>query len=357
MGKRNCMLRVERVALNTRRGLQIARSQISVLSSGSMQRGRAPVLRLSYRKNRRRAPARRNPAPRNGVSLPSENLASPGINLRTPFDHSSPMPGSATIANEAKSWTPIPDPGDRYSSGIPDFDRLLGGGFKRGSLALFEMDETVGQDDLDLLLFPTILNLLYQSRGVVAVLPSVDSPHDFRARMSRFVTRRRFDNRVRVVDYTGEDEGLAYVVSLKGMNPNPKRVGTPNWSSNPKVIQEDVRKMQAAERAAQGNRKKSYLELNSIEVADTLAGGEAASRMFFYGVKRARSTGNLVIGLLTPGVECAAVIRRMADAKFKLHRDEVGLIIRGLRPSFPSYLVSEDHPAGPPHVAFVPRPP
>ncbi|MFZ1023722.1 MAG: gas vesicle protein GvpD basic region 2 domain-containing protein [Thermoplasmata archaeon] len=266
------------------------------------------------------------------------------------------MHGRVRIVKEAKSWTPIPDPEDRYSSGIPDFDRLLGGGFQRGSLALFEMDETVGQDDLDLLLFPTILNLLYQSRGVIAVLPSADSPHDFRTRMSRFVTRRRFDNRVRVVDYTGEDEGPAYVVSLKGMQSNPKRVGKPNWSSNPKVIQEDVTKMRAAERAAQGNRKKSYLELNAIEVADTLAGGEAASRMFFFGVKRARSERNLVIGLLTPGVECAAVIRRMADTKFALHRDEVGLVIRGLRPSFPSYVVSGDHPAGPPHVAFVPRP-
>jgi len=263
------------------------------------------------------------------------------------------MRRTPTNGRKPGGWDAIPDPEGLYSTGIPDFDRILGGGFKRGSLALFEMDETVGQEDLDLLLFPTILNLLYQSRGVIAVLPSADSPHSFRSRMSRFVTRRRFDNRVRVVDYVGEDEGPAYVVSLKGFHFDPKHAR----AKNPKTVAADMAKMEAAEKAAQGHRRKSFLELNAIEVADTLAGGAEASRMFLYGVKRARSVGNLVIGLLSPGVQCAPVVRRMADTKFSLHRDPVGLIIRGLRPSFPTYVVTEDQAAGPPHAVFIPRPP
>jgi hypothetical protein len=262
------------------------------------------------------------------------------------------MPTPRPAMGQDGSWTPIPDPEGPYSSGIPDFDRLLGGGFRRGSMALFEMDETVGREDLDLLLFPTILNLLYHSRGVIAVLPSGDSPHEFRARMTRHVTRRRFDSRVRVVDYIGEDEGPAYVVNLKGMRPGAERRGAPT----PKIVDADMKKMISAEKAAQGHRKKTFLELNAIEVADTLVGGEKASRMFFYGVKRGRAVGNIVIGLLSPGVSCAPVVRRMADTRFALHRDEVGLIIRGLRPSFPNYVVSGDLAAGPPHVAFVPRP-
>jgi hypothetical protein len=263
------------------------------------------------------------------------------------------MPGPTKSAKEVENWTPIPDPEGYFSTGIPDLDRLLGGGFKRGSLALLEMDETVGQEDLDLLLFPTILNLLHQSRGVIAVLPSADSPRAFRTRLLRYVTRRRFDSRVRVVDYVGEDEGAAYVVNVKGLRIDAKHRGAPG----PKEIASDFAKMEAAEKAAQGRRKKAFLELNAFEVIDTLAGGEAASRMFYYGVKRARNVGNLVIGLLGPGVQCAAVVRRMADIKLALHRDETGLIIRGVRPSFQSHVVTGDLAAGPPHVAFVPRPP
>ncbi|HXW66573.1 MAG TPA: gas vesicle protein GvpD basic region 2 domain-containing protein [Thermoplasmata archaeon] len=247
-------------------------------------------------------------------------------------------------ASEDEQWSPLTDPDGRFSSGVPDFDRLLGGGFARGSLALFTMDETVGLDDLDLLLLPTYLNFLYQSRGILAVLPSRDSPHDFRARLTRYATRRRFDTRVRVIDYIGEDHGLSYVANLADAEANPL---------SRKVA---IQKVVAAERAVRGQRQRPFIELNAFEVFDTLMGSEKALKMFYYGIKRARHLGNLVIGLLGPGVGCAAGVRRMSDAEFVLHRDEVGLVVRGARPPFPSCVVTVDPVAGPPHVAFVPRP-
>lgn len=249
------------------------------------------------------------------------------------------MSASGKVAEKENGWKPIPDPADRYSSGIADFDRLLGGGLQRGSLALFGMDETVGLEDLDLLLFPTFLNMLYQSRGMIAMLPSRDSPHDFRARLTRYVTRRRFDSRVRVVDYVGEDEGLSYVVNL-------------NFKGRDKA----TAKMVEAERIVRGERKKTFIELTAFEIFETLLGVDGAMRLFFQGIKRARQMGNLAIGLLGPGLGCAAGVRRMADTEFTLHRNEVGLIIRGVRPSFSSYVVIRDVHAGAPHVAFVPQP-
>jgi len=258
------------------------------------------------------------------------------------------MSGRAKNVPTANGWKPVPDPEGRYSTGIPDFDRLLGGGYRRGSMALFTMDETVGTDDLDLLLFPTYLNFLYQSRGILGILPSRDSPHGFRERMTRFVTRRRFDSRVRICDYVGEDEKSPYVVALK--------VEDPEGKPNPKNRERAVAKVVTAEKSVQGNRGKTFLELTAFEVFDTLCGSERATKMFFFGVKRARQTGNLVVGLLGPGLGCAPGVRRMADTEFELHRDEIGLIVRGVRPSFSSYVVTSDLSAGLPHVAFVPRP-
>ncbi len=165
------------------------------------------------------------------------------------------------------------------------------------------------------------------------------------------MTRRRFDSRVRVVDYVGEDEGLSYVVN------NRRRIAEANpRPATPKERQVALAKMVAAERVAQGGRKRPFVELVAFEVFETLMGADKAMPLFYYGVKRSRKFGNLALGLLGPGLACAAGVRRMADTEFELHRDEVGLIVRGVRPSFTDRVVTADLSAGPPHVAFVPRP-
>jgi hypothetical protein len=251
----------------------------------------------------------------------------------------------------ATGWTPRSDPPGRYSTGIPDLDRLMGGGFQRGSLALVTTDESVGTEDLDLLLFPTYLNFLYQSRGVIGILPSRDSPHAFRGRMTRFVTRRRFDSRVRLVDYVGEDEGAPYVVNVRSSRPEAGSRPPP-----PKERTAAISKMVEAERVVRGNRQKPFLELTAFEVFETLMGAEPAMRLFYHGAKRSRELGNLAVGILGPGLGSAAGVRRMADTELALHRDEVGLTVKGIRPSFPNHVVTTDRSLGPPHVAFVPRP-
>ena len=253
-------------------------------------------------------------------------------------------------SRRSTGWSALRDPDGQFSSGIPDLDRVIGGGFRQGSFALLDLDETVDTADLDLLLFPTILNMLYHSRGVITVLPSRDSPAAFRARLTEYVTRRRFDARVRIVDYVGEAARAPYVVHLQ-----VPRSGGGDAKARA-ATQREVAKMVAAEAAVQGGRKKAYLELSAFEIPDTEVGPEVTARMVFHGVKRSREAGNLVVGLLAPGVGASAAIRRMADTELALHREDVGLTVRGLRPRFGTHLVLPDPSLGPPHVVLVPGP-
>jgi gas vesicle operon resressor len=249
------------------------------------------------------------------------------------------------------SWSPTPDTADRFSSGIPQFDRLMGGGFPRGGLALFEVDHSVGPADRSLLLTPTLLNFLYQSRGVLAVLSSRESPNGFRTDLTRWVSRRRFDTRVRVVVYAGgEDAETPYVVDL---SKSLRAMKAPRAAQN-KNRDESMKKMQVAEVAVKGARKKPFLEMVSFEIADVLFGAEIAGRMFFHGVKRARMVGNLVVGILRPGVGCAEAVRGMADVTLGLQRTELGVTVRGIQPTFPPHLVVVDSKLGAPHVVFLP---
>jgi GvpD gas vesicle protein len=253
------------------------------------------------------------------------------------------MARQARAEPDANGWTALDDPDGSYSTGISDFDRLLGGGYRRGSLALFSVDESVDTADLGRILDPTFLNFLHHSRGIIAVLPARESPAGFRERVTRYTTRRRFDSRVRVVDYVGEAEPAPYVVPLVGVNDRRK-------------APEMMRRMAAAEKAAQGIRQKSFLELNAFEVMETVAGAETAARMFLFGIKRARAVSNLVIGILRPGLRTADAVRAMADVEFALRRDEVGLTLRGVRPKFPAHVVTADPVRGAPFVRFVPGP-
>jgi GvpD gas vesicle protein len=261
------------------------------------------------------------------------------------------MRASSSRPRAVDGWSPIPDPDGRFSTGIPDLDQLVGGGFRRGTSVLLSHDDTVGIEELDLVLFPMLLNMLYRSRGMIAVLPARDSPHGFRARLTRYVTRRRFDSRVRVCDYVGEDEGAPYVVTMKS-----KSVDFDRRVPDGKERSAALAKMVAAERVAQGSGRKPFVELTAFEVFETLLGASVAMKMYYYALKRTRTLGNLGIGILGPGLQCAAGVRRMVDAEVDLHCEDVGLIVRGIRPAFTSRVVSVDPHAGPPHVALVPRP-
>ena len=88
-------------------------------------------------------------------------------------------PAAGAAAN-AGPWKPVADPERYYSTGIPDFDKLLGGGLRRGSFNAFEVDVNVGVDDYYMLFTPTFLNFLTQGRGMIAVLAAGESPDKLR---------------------------------------------------------------------------------------------------------------------------------------------------------------------------------
>ncbi len=245
------------------------------------------------------------------------------------------------------TWDVVPDTDGRFSTGTRDFDRILDGGFRRGSFALFNVDSNIGPPELNLLLAPTWLNFLHQSRGLLAVLPARDSPAEFRRYALQFTTRRLFDSRVRIVDYIGEADPAPYVVPLREAN----RAKAPA-----KDRQVAMGRMADAEKAVAGARGRPFLEMNALEVMDTLVGPETASRMLFHGIKRTRAVGNLGVAIARPGLGCVETARGLVDYEFQLTRSSLGLEIRGRRPEFPPHLVVPDRRHGPPRLEFVPPP-
>lgn len=242
------------------------------------------------------------------------------------------------------AWEPSEEPPGRFSSGIPELDRRLGGGFRCGSFALFELDPGVTVPDLDLVLRPLYLNFLGRSRGILAVLPASDTPHEFRLRLTEHASPERFDRRVRIVEYARRSVDRPYVVNLAGLFDGP----------SPAEQRRGIARMVESDRAVRGPRGGPILEVYGFDAMEAAFGAERAARMFLLGAGRSREAGNLVVGLLAPGLASAGSVRPAADTVLRLSHGGAGLELRGEAPAFPPHGVVRDPARGAPHVALIP---
>ena len=234
-------------------------------------------------------------------------------------------------------WKPTGDPERYYSTGIPDFDALLGGGFRRGSFNAFEVDVNVGIDDYYMLFTPTFLNFLTQGRGIIAVLAAGESHEKLRETIARHTAPNVFDTRVRIADYTANETEEVYIVPMA-------RFGR----------DEAMRAMVTAEKAARGPEQKPFLEYTAFDTLESLMGDQVAIRMYFHGVQRTKLVGNLGIGLLKPGLLVSSEILNMMDTYFRVINIDNAPCIYGIRPRTTIYSISIDTEKGAPSAKLTP---
>ena len=235
------------------------------------------------------------------------------------------------------AWKPVSDPERHYSTGIPDFDRLLGGGFRRGSFNAFEVDVNVGIDDYYMLFTPTFLNFLSQGRGIIAVLAAGESPEKLRETLVRHVPSNHFDTRVRIPDYTANETEDPYILPMA-------RFGR----------DEAMRAMVTAEKAVAGPDRKPFVEYTAFDTFESLMGDQVAIRMYFQGVSRTKHVGNLGIGLLKPGLLVSSEILNMMDTYFRIINIDNAPCIYGIRPRTTIYAISPDPEKGAPLAVLTP---
>ncbi len=241
------------------------------------------------------------------------------------------------VAGQSQVWRPVPDPERFYSSGVPDFDALLGGGFRRGSFNAFEVDVNVGIDDYYMLFTPTFLNFLTQARGIMAVLAAGESHEKLRETLVRHTPANVFETRVRIADYTANETEESYIVPMA-------RFGR----------DEAMRAMVTAEKAARGPEQKPFLEYTAFDTLESLMGDQVAIRMYFHGVQRTKLIGNLGIGLLKPGLLVSSEILNMMDTYFLIINIDNAPCIYGIRPRTTIYSISPDPEKGAPHARLTP---
>jgi hypothetical protein len=92
----------------------------------------------------------------------------------------------------------------------------------------------------------------------------------------------------------------------------------------------------------------------AFDTLESLMGDQAAIRLYFHGVQRAKLVGNLGIGLLKPGLLASSEILNMMDSYFRIINIDNAPCIYGIRPRTTIYSLSFDEEKGPPYTRLTP---
>ena len=118
-----------------------------------------------------------------------------------------------------KRWEPIPDRDGLLSTGSPDLDEILGGGFPRGTYAVLEVATNVTIAEMRMVSRGIALNFMSQKRGVMMIpSPGVDS-RNIKQSFAPYVTPETFNDYMRISEQVeGSPTGAAakppYVIPI-----------------------------------------------------------------------------------------------------------------------------------------------
>ncbi|MBS7640688.1 MAG: ATPase domain-containing protein [Candidatus Bathyarchaeia archaeon] len=227
-----------------------------------------------------------------------------------------------------RRFEPQPDTERCFSTGSPDLDKMLGGGYQRGSTVLLEIDEHISSFHCHLLVTPTDHNFLVQGRGVIGI-PSRGVDHNLIVRWFEDggITRDEINRllRICVKEYHGLKPEL-YIVTFKGED----------------ILDDYARYIRAEEELME----KTGQPVLSIVGVDTLVD--------IYGVKRTvsflrdcatrvRETNGLSIFILKPGYpRLAKILGALADIHLSVMRKHGSILVCGIKPRTNFYVLEMD---------------
>lgn len=233
-------------------------------------------------------------------------------------------------------WKPIPDTERHFSTGCEDLDELLGGGFRKGALNLFEEQFDVSRSAEGYLWRCCFFNFLAQKRGVVLVAGEGVSPQKVKELSVPFVGEETWDTYVRIGVYGIEDADEPYIVPVKGTA--EERFGT--WK---KVVQEL--------RERNGKPIQDYTALDTLEFH---GGVENTIKAVGVAVRELKTTGDLQIALAKPGLQVSEQVINLAETYFRFQSFFGTAVMYGVHPETGFYVIEVDGSEGYPQVKLTP---
>jgi len=270
-----------------------------------------------------------------GTSLPEQQAI---FTLKDEFKVFPPF--KLKPVEKPRRFKPQSDTPRFFSTGSPDLDKMLGGGYPRGSPVLLEIDEHVSTIQYHLILNPTPWNFMSQGRAVI-VLPSAGVDLNIttqRAKEGGF-TEEELNRllRVCVKDYPGI-ERRPYITPFKGDG-----------------LARDYERYLELERGLMEKTGQPVLRVTGIDTLIHYYGKEGALAVLKMDATKIRETKGLGIVLLKPGYpEISKILGAVAEIHLKIIREHGSLLIYGIKPRTGLHAVEMDTSNGYPMPKLTP---
>ena len=246
-----------------------------------------------------------------------------------------------TTCDKTGPWREIADPPGMYSTGIPDFDNILGGGYKHGSYNAVELDPNVSLKDFYLIIRPIWMNFVAHDRGIVAVPVGGDTPDHIMKDASIFFGEDKAhnlaDKYVRIIDYFSDEDNRTFVLPMAGKDTD------------------DIIEMYTENlRQVRGENNTPIMDYVGFDTIEYLRGDNIAIRDLLSTVSKTKKTEDVGLCVVRPGLKLTQEIMNLADTYIRLFVKDRVLFLYGIKPRTGVYAVIIDEDRGLPYIKLEP---
>jgi len=238
------------------------------------------------------------------------------------------QPFEVSEVKERKRFKPIPNEGERFSTGCEEFDRIIGGGLLKGSMTLFEFGKNLPRAVPLLFLVPIVSNFASQGMANIILPGSGDNAESiYNIAKSLLFTDEEINSFLRIMEkfrsYLKREE--KYIVSM-----------------NSQTTEEQYEKGAKLRQELKKNTGKPVLEFLGLDTAEAAIGKDLKGILDRV-VTDIRIEGNiLILASKSEAGEAARYASNMADVHINLIYENGVVLFYGIRPRTSFYVVEMD---------------
>ncbi|MGQ9544044.1 MAG: ATPase domain-containing protein [Candidatus Bathyarchaeia archaeon] len=235
-----------------------------------------------------------------------------------------------------KRFQGIPDLPDTYSTGIPDLDTILDGGYPAGSSNLLEVDSEIPWSCYAHLVRCTELNFLVNGNAFITFPFMGRTAQHIRSTIIPYIDEATFDDNARIVEFiASRREKYVLIVSEKNLE-----------EASEQVFKETERLRKGRDRHVF-----SFIDLTTIE---HVYGRDAELKVLGKEVANIRHSGDTRLYFTRPSVTLTRELRDIVDIHLRMRMVDGTAIIYGVRPHTGPYHYDIDISRGYPIPKLTP---